>query len=119
MQNSHHATMRSYIVGFGLSLVITVMAYIVVVHHVFSGVGLIVAIMGLAVAQLLVQLIFFLHLGRESNPRWNLIVFLFMLLVLVIIVAGSLWIMDNLNYNMMMTPEQMDEYMIKQSNKGF
>jgi hypothetical protein len=39
--------------------------------------------------------------------------------MLVVIVAGSLWIMNNLNYNMMMTPEQMDAYMSKQREKGF
>lgn len=113
------ASVKTYVTGFALSVALTLLAYQAVVGHWFSEVGLIAFVMGLAVVQLVVQLVFFLHLGSESKPRWNLISFLFMFLVLVIIVGGSLWIMANLNYNMMMTPEQMDEYMMKQSNKGF
>jgi cytochrome o ubiquinol oxidase operon protein cyoD len=126
-QNSHTTTathgagrgsLRSYATGFVLSLVLTFAAYFLVVDHVLTGNLLIAAIMGLAVAQLLVQLLFFLHLGRGSDSRWNLTVFAFMLLVLVIVVFGSLWIMNNLNYNMM-SPQNMDEYMKHQSEKGF
>lgn len=113
------STMKSYIIGFVLSLVLTLVAYFAVTEGWVSGTGLIALIMGLASIQFVVQLFFFLHLGNESKPRWQLAAFLFMFLVLVIIVGGSLWIMANLNYNMMMTPEQMDEYMLKQSNKGF
>lgn len=113
------ASVKSYATGFVFSVALTLLAYQAVVNHWLSGPALIGTVMGLAVLQLIVQLVFFLHLGSESKPRWNLVMFLFMLLVLVIIVGGSLWIMANLNYNMMMTPEQMDEYMLKQSNKGF
>src|SRR5664279_1324755 len=88
----------SYVVGFVLSLLLTVTAYMTVVNHVFVGWQLVMAIVVLALAQLLAQLIFFLHLGRESKPRWNLVVFLFMLMIVVILVGGSLWIMNNLNY---------------------
>lgn len=56
---------------------------------------------GLAAAQALLQLLLFLHLGLEENPRWNLIMFFFMVFVIVILVGGSLWIMANLDYNTM------------------
>jgi len=46
-------------------------------------------------------LIFFLHLGIESKPRWNLLVFYFMVVVLAILLYGSFWIMSNLDYRMM------------------
>lgn len=113
------SSIKSYIIGFVLSVVLTLGAYFAVTEEWLSGTALIALIMGLASLQFIVQLFFFLHLGSESKPRWKLAAFLFMFLVLVIIVGGSLWIMANLNYNMMMTPEQMDEYMLKQSNKGF
>jgi cytochrome o ubiquinol oxidase subunit IV len=57
--------------------------------------------------------VFFLHLGRETRPRWKLAVFLFMLGVILILVFGSLWIMTNLNYRMM--PKQMVQYMNSQA----
>ncbi len=67
----------------------------------------------LAVTQLLVQLLFFLHLGRESKPRWNLIVLAFAVMVVVIVVFGSLWIMKNLQYNHgHQTPEETDKFLI-------
>lgn len=111
--------MRSYIVGFISALALTFAAYFIVVNHLLPSHLIVPAIMGLALVQVLVQLVFFLHFGRGKESRWNGAAFYFMLIVLVIIVFGSLWIMQNLNYNMMMSPEQMDEYMLKQSKKGF
>lgn len=108
-----------YIIGFVLSVVLTLAAYLAVTEEWLEGAALVGLIVGLATVQFIVQVVFFLHLGDEAKPRWKLSAFLFTLLVLVIIVGGSLWIMANLNYNMMMTPEQMDEYMLKEGNKGF
>lgn len=109
----------SYVLGFVFAIVLTLIAYFATVNHILTGMSLAVFLMALATVQLLVQLVFFLHLGRDKKARWNVASFYFMLLVLLIVVIGSLWIMHNLNYNMMMTPEQMDEYMLKQSMKGF
>lgn len=99
---SHHeggqGSVRSYSIGFGLSLVLTIAAYLLASRQLTTGWALIFALAALAVAQLTVQLVFFLHLGRESKPRWNLVVFAFALMVVIILVFGSLWIMHNLNY---------------------
>ena len=111
--------MKSYIVGFICAIILTLIAYSLVVNHVLTGTLLVWTLMGLALVQVLVQLVFFLHFGRGKEAKWNSAAFYFMLIVLVILVIGSLWIMQNLNYNMMMTPEQTDEYMLKQGSKGF
>jgi cytochrome o ubiquinol oxidase subunit IV len=112
MNNANHrGTLISYIVGFVLSLVLTLTAYLLVSHHVLTAGPLTAAIAGLAVIQLLVQLILFLHLGSEPKPRWNLVVSLFAALVVVIVVFGSLWIMNNLNYHM--SPSNTDKYIIQ------
>ncbi|MEO8105561.1 MAG: cytochrome o ubiquinol oxidase subunit IV [Candidatus Saccharibacteria bacterium] len=103
-------SLLSYSSGFVLSIILTLAAYQLVVNHLVAGWALIFTILGLAVVQLLVQLLFFLHLGRESKPRWNLVVFLFMVLVVVIIAGGSLWIMKNLNYRTM-SPAQTKTYL--------
>ena len=112
-------SVTSYVVGFILAVALTLIAYLAVTNHWATGGTLFALIMGLAAVQLGVQLVFFLHLGREKQSHWNVVAFLFMLMVLVIIVGGSLWIMDNLSYNMQMTPEQMNAYMKEQSSKGF
>ncbi len=115
----HPGTLASYTTGYVLSIILTLMAAIIVVNHTWDRNLIIAVIMTLASVQLIVQLIFFLHLGREKKPRWNLAAFFFMLIVLVIIVAGSVWIMYSLNYNMNMSPSEMDKYMQTQGNKGF
>lgn len=97
----------SYCTGFTWSLLLTLSAFALVQMQVNSGgnaypdkilVGILAA---LAIIQLVVQLIYFFHLGRETKPRLNTVSFLFMLMVVGIIGFGSLWIMYNLNYNMM------------------
>ena len=113
-------TVRTLVAGFILALSLTLLAYFVVVNHWFMGAWLMAAIVCLAIAQLVVQLVFFLHLGREEKPRWNLIAFFFMATFLLVILGGSLWIMYNLNYNMIkITPSSMDSYMKAQSAGGF
>jgi cytochrome o ubiquinol oxidase operon protein cyoD len=102
-QGTEHGTFKAYVLGFILSILLTVAAYLVVAEQLLAGWTLVFAIIGLAIAQMFVQLLLFLHLGKESKPRWNLLIFLFMALVVVILVFGSLWIMYNLNYRVMAT----------------
>ena len=93
----------SYLVGFCLSLVFTLNAYIAVTQNESKQMtgGLFALLIGFAVSQLIVQVFFFLHLGKESKPRWNGLAFITMIMVVLFIVLGSIWIMNNLNYNMM------------------
>jgi len=118
-----HGSVLSYVIGFVLSILLTLVAYVVVYlhthtsHEEFSHLFLRIVIAVTAVIQLFVQLIFFLHMGRESKPRWNLMMLLFAVMVVFIVVAGSLWIMNNLNYNMNhLSPSQMNLYM--HNNEG-
>lgn len=110
-----HGTYRSYISGFLFSLALTLAAYALVNRHVqtdhqdLSHAFIISSVVVLALVQFTVQLVYFLHLGRESKPRWNLMAFLFMLLVVIIVVFGSLWIMNNLDYHMR-SPTETDSY---------
>jgi cytochrome o ubiquinol oxidase operon protein cyoD len=98
-------TRKTYVTGFVLSLGLTMAAYLLVwrhvhsLHSVFSDSFLYFAVASLAIVQLLVQLIFFLHLGNESKPRWNLYVLSLAAIVVLILVFGSLWIMWNLDYH--------------------
>jgi len=101
---------KSYVIGFILSIITTLLAYFFVVNELWSTMVLVYVVLGIAVVQLIVQVVFFLHIGRGS--RWKLVTFIFTLLVVLIVVVGSIWIMDNLNYNMMdMTPQEQRQYM--------
>lgn len=113
---SKKPSQSSYVIGFMISLILTLAAYSLVVSKVFSGYGLGLAIAALAILQLTVQLRLFLHLGKEPEPRWNLLVFDFMLLVVAILVFGSLWIMFSLDYHHSdsISPEKTDEYIFEE-----
>lgn len=96
-----HATFKSYALGFILSIVLTFASYLLVVKNVFTGLSLHLAIIGFAIVQMIAQLVFFLHLGKGAKLKWNLVIFFYMLLALVILVFGTLWIMYNLDERVM------------------
>lgn len=95
------ASLRSYIIGFALSIILTLAAFLAVSEKLLSGSQLVYTIMALALIQATIQLYLFLHLGEESKPYWNLYTFLAMTIILIIVFTGTLWIMSNLNYNLM------------------
>lgn len=94
-------TYRSYGIGFVLSIVLTVVAFGAVMSGVLSRPTEIFVIFGVAIAQILVHLYYFLHLNTSSSARWNLLAMIFTVLIIVLFVGGSIWIMSNLGYRMM------------------
>ena len=113
---AHHETTRgtlaTYVTGYIFSVYLTITAYLIVYNHLFSHLVMLSVIIALALIQFIVQIVFFLHLGRETRPRWKLAVLCMMILIVLILVVGSLWIMSNLNVRM--TPQQMNNYMNNQ-----
>ena len=110
----------SYVIGFTISLVITLAAFVLTMRQIdadgadMSSAILIAILAVLAVTQLVVQLLFFFHLGSESKPRLNTMSFLFMLMVIGILGLGSLWIMYNLDYNM--APKDALQHVMDEEN---
>ena len=120
------ASLSGYLTGYVLSIVCTLVAYGLVwlhlgdSHQTIGHGSLAVGLIFLAILQFFVQAVYFLHLGRESAPRWNAIVFSFMITVVVILVAGSLWIMTNLDYRHEghnMTPNETEQHLLEE--EGF
>jgi cytochrome o ubiquinol oxidase subunit IV len=93
--------LASYAVGFVLSIVLTAIAFALVMSGEVPRLATIVGLFAAAAAQILVHLHFFLHLNRSSAARWNVLALLFTLLVMFLFIAGTLWIMHNLDYRMM------------------
>jgi cytochrome o ubiquinol oxidase operon protein cyoD len=100
-----HGSLTSYIAGFILSLGLTAVSFGAIMTGSVPRDLMLPAITFLAVAQLLVQLLFFLHLGTAPEQRNSTVIFLLTTLLIAIVVAGSLWVMHNANINMM--PTQM------------
>lgn len=101
MKENTNENFNSYVGGFLLSISLTLMAYFFVIEKVLSGWLLTLSLAAFAFLQVCVQLFFFLHLGEEKSPYLNLMAFLFMLLMVLILVIGTLWIMYNLDYRML------------------
>lgn len=96
-----HGSLKAYIIGFIASLVLTSISFLLVITKYLTGRHLAFTIVGLALTQAVFQLLFFLHVGQEPKPKWETLTFCFMFLILMIIAAGTLWIMFDLNVRVM------------------
>jgi len=99
--HSAHGSLKSYIVGFALSLILTVLSFGCVMSGAVPQHLVVPGIVVFCVAQLLVQLVFFLHMSAAPGQRDNLSIGVFSLLIIAIVVVGSLWVMHNMNMYMM------------------
>jgi cytochrome o ubiquinol oxidase operon protein cyoD len=107
--------LASYVIGFILSVGLTLIAYFGVTQHWFTSGSPAIALLCLALVQFAVQLFFFLHIGRETKPRWKLLMLFFAILFVMIVIIGSIWVMYSLNYRM--TPDRINQY-LKQQDGG-
>ncbi|MGC4378488.1 cytochrome o ubiquinol oxidase subunit IV [Fictibacillus sp. Mic-4] len=90
----HHGSLKAYVTGFIASIVLTIIPLLLVVNHTFKKGTLTVAILGMAICQLFVQLFFFMHLKDEKKPRYNAMALVLGIIFVFTIVAGSIWIMS-------------------------
>jgi cytochrome o ubiquinol oxidase subunit IV len=96
-----HGDMKSYAIGFALSMVLTAASFGTVMSGIVPHPWRLGSIVVLCVAQLLVQLAYFLHLGTAKIQAQNTAIFVCTGVLIAIVVAGSLWVMHNANINMM------------------
>lgn len=91
---------RTYAIGLVLALGLTATSFWVAHSHVLWGPGIPVGLMVLAVAQMGVHLVFFLHITTGPDNSNNVLALAFGIIIVFLIAAGSLWIMANLNHMM-------------------
>ena len=100
-----HGSPRGYFIGFALSVVLTAIPFWLVMTGVLTNTtATALIIFGLAIVQIMVHVIFFLHLDTRSEGGWTLIAFAFTAVIVAITIAGSIWIMYHLDANMMPMP---------------
>ncbi|KRG74469.1 hypothetical protein ABB30_13885 [Stenotrophomonas ginsengisoli] len=99
--DASHGSVKSYLIGFVLAAVLTIIPFWAVMSGGMSPLATGLTVVITAVLQVLVHLVFFLHLDGSKGQRMNVAAGLFTLLVIAIIVVGTLWVMWNMNYFMM------------------
>jgi cytochrome o ubiquinol oxidase subunit IV len=82
-------------------VILTALSFGAVLSGALHGHDALYAIAGLALVQIVVHLVCFLHMNTSSGQRWNVMAFGFTVLIAVIVIGGSLWIMHNVSMNMM------------------
>ena len=117
-----HGTMGQLMIGFTLAAILTIIPFYLVMAEVEMARSTLVGIiMGLGAVQIIVHLVYFLHLKRSSEEGWNFFAAIFAVVILVIVLADSLWVMHNMNENMMPMHEmeqQIEQMKSLQSQQG-
>lgn len=101
MRHGWNVSVKPVILGFIFSAIVLLAAYRFETHYHMSSGWFTFTVITLAIAQAVLQLMFFMHLGLEEKPRWNAMMLGFMAFLIFVLVGGTLWIMANLNYNVM------------------
>lgn len=97
-----HVTVRDYLIGFGLSVVLTAIPFWLVMGDVLANKQVTaLIIMAFAMVQIVVHVVYFLHMTSSAEEGWSLMSLIFTLVVIVIALAGSLWVMHHLTTNTM------------------
>lgn len=97
-----HGSLKGYVTGFVLSVILTVIPFWLVMGHVFHSAAITAAlILAFGFAQILVHVVYFLHLNTSSENGWNMLALIFTAVLVVVTLSGSLWVMHEMNTHMM------------------
>ena len=97
-----HATFKGYMTGFILSIILTAIPFWLVMGKVIDKPSITaMVILAFAVVQIVVHMVYFLHMNTTSENGWTMMALIFTIVMVVIALSGSLWVMNHLNSNMM------------------
>ncbi|GJJ03017.1 cytochrome o ubiquinol oxidase subunit IV [Duganella rhizosphaerae] len=97
-----HGSLKDYAIGFVLSVILTAIPFWLVMHKAFDKSSTTAAvILAFAAVQVVVHMVYFLHMNGKIEGGWSLLATMFTLVLLVIVLAGSIWVMYHMNVNMM------------------
>ncbi|MFJ7567045.1 cytochrome o ubiquinol oxidase subunit IV [Herminiimonas sp. NPDC097707] len=97
-----HGSLKSYAIGFVLSVILTAIPFWLVMNNVLTSSGTTgIVILGFAAVQIVVHMIYFLHMNTKSEGGWSMLALIFTVVIVGIVLAGSLWVMYHMNNNMM------------------
>ncbi len=105
-EEDFHVSVKGYVIGFILSVILTAIPFWLVMGKVLpSPQTTALVILGFGAVQMVVHMIYFLHMNAKVEQGWSMLALLFTVALVVIMFAGSVWVMYNMNANMMPTPD--------------
>jgi cytochrome o ubiquinol oxidase operon protein cyoD len=118
--HEHQGSLRGYLTGFVLAAILTVIPFWLVMGNVIANKQLLIlVILALAVIQIFVHIVYFLHLDTRSEAGWNMMAFIFTAVLVIIVLGASIWVMYNENMNMMpMSPQYQQHHSATQQPTG-
>ncbi|AWL07491.1 cytochrome o ubiquinol oxidase subunit IV [Massilia oculi] len=96
-----HYSAKDYMIGFALSAILTIIPFWLVMGNVLAPETTKWVILAFAGVQLIMQMMYFLHLNSKAEGGWNMMALILTIVILVIVMAGSIWVMHHMNTNMM------------------
>jgi cytochrome o ubiquinol oxidase subunit IV len=97
-----HGSVKSYVTGFILSVILTAIPFWMVMSGAVQNKALLAGlVMAIGAVQIVVHMIYFLHMNTKSEGGWTIMALIFTVIIVVIALSGSLWVMHHLNTNMM------------------
>lgn len=97
-----HGTLKGYATGFVLSIILTAIPFWLVLGKVFAESNTTaIVVLGLAAVQIVVHMVYFLHMTPRAEGGWSLLALIFTGMLVVIMLSGSIWVMYHLDHNMM------------------
>ncbi len=105
-----HSTLKGYMTGFILSVILTAIPFWIVMSGGLHTSGMTaLVVLAFAAVQIVVHMIYFLHMNSKAEGGWTLLALIFTVVLVVITLSGSIWVMYHLNHNMM--PSMMEQQM--------
>jgi len=96
-----HGSFKDYTIGFILSVILTAIPFWLVMTHQLPPGTTKFVILGFAAVQVVVHMVYFLHMNSKSEGGWNMMAMILTIILLVIVLSGSIWVMYHMNVNMM------------------
>jgi len=103
-----HGSRKGYWIGFALSVFLTAIPFWLVMTMTLTKQATALVIMAFAAVQMVVHMIFFLHMNRRAEGGWSIMALLFTIVIVGIALSGSLWVMYHMNDNMMPMQQMSD-----------
>lgn len=105
-EQDFHVSVKGYVTGFILSVILTAIPFWLVMAKVLPSPKMTgFVLLGFAAVQMVVHMVYFLHMNAKVEGGWSMLALLFTVALVVIMLAGSVWVMHHMNANMMPTPD--------------